>query len=79
MWQDGNLVHPNGASVAQARAHTRRAKHLFGYLYRHVADLRLQEMIFLQAQSDGRAAYLVLNQACRRDITDLELTQLNHS
>ena len=34
-------------------------------------------MIFLQAQSDGRRAYLVLNQACKRDITDLELTQLN--
>ena len=77
MWQDGNLVHPNGASVAQARAHTRCVKHLFGYLYRHVADLRLQEMMFLQAQSDGRVAYLVLDQACRRDITDLELTRLN--
>ena len=77
VWQDGNLVHPNDATVAQARAHTRRVKHLFGYLYRHVADLRLQDMMFLQAQSDGRAAYLVLDQACRRDITDLELPRLN--
>ena len=34
-------------------------------------------MIFLQAQSDGRRAYLVLNQVCKRDITDIELTQLN--
>ena len=25
VWQDGNLVRPNGANVAQARAHTRRA------------------------------------------------------
>ena len=37
----------------------------------------MQEMIFLQAQSDGRAADLVLNQACSRDVTDLELTALN--
>ena len=34
-------------------------------------------MIFLQAQGDGRAAYLILAQTCSRDITDLELTQLN--
>ena len=52
----GNLVHPNGASVAQARAHTKRCKHLFGYLYKHIADLRLLEMIFLHAQGNGRAA-----------------------
>ena len=45
--------------------------------HRHVADLRLEEMIFLQAQSDGRAAFLVFNQACSRDITNLELTALN--
>ena len=34
-------------------------------------------MIFLQAQSNGRESYLVLNQACRRDVTDLELNQQN--
>ena len=34
-------------------------------------------MIFLQAQSNGRSAFLVLNAACSRDITDLELTVLN--
>ena len=57
----GNLVHPNGANVAQARAHTNASgASMFGYLYRHIADLRLQEMIFLQAQGDGRAAYIVL-------------------
>ena len=47
VWQPGNLVHANDASVAQARAHSRSVKNLFGYLYRHVVDLRLQEMIFL--------------------------------
>jgi hypothetical protein len=57
---------------------SRRAKHLFGYLYKHIADLILQEMIFMPAQSDGREAFLVLNKACSRDITDLaELTALN--
>ena len=34
-------------------------------------------MISFQARSNGREAYLVLDQACRRDITDLELNQLN--
>ena len=34
-------------------------------------------MIILQAQSDGREAFLVLKTACSRDITDLELTVLN--
>ena len=34
-------------------------------------------MIFMQAQSDARAAYVVLAQTCSRDITDLEITQLN--
>ena len=77
VWHEGHLMHPNGPSAPQARAHTRRCKHLFGYLYKHVADLRLQEMISIQAQGDGRAAFLLLNQACRRDVTDLELTQLN--
>ena len=50
---------------------------LFDYLYKRIADLRLQEMIFLHAQADGRAAYVVLPQHCSRDITDLEITQLN--
>ena len=75
--QQGNLVHANGATAVQARQHAKRAKHLFGYLYKHIADARLREMIFLQAQSDGRAAYVVLQQACSRDITDLEITQFN--
>ena len=35
-------------------------------------------MIFLQAQSDGRAAYVIMSQHCSRDIMDLEITQLNH-
>ena len=74
----GALKHLNGASVVQERQHNKRAAHLFGHLYKHLADTRLREMIFMQAQSDGRAAYLVLNQACRRDITDLEIQQLNH-
>jgi hypothetical protein len=34
-------------------------------------------MIFMQAQSDGREAYVVLNRACRREITDLEIQQLD--
>ena len=68
MWQPGGYVRPNSATVAQARTHTKRAKHLFGYLYKHIADLRLQEMIFLQAQGDGRVAYLILLQTCSRDL-----------
>ena len=65
----GALKHLNGASVVQERQHNKRAAHLFGHLYKHLADTRLREMIFMQAQSDGRAAYLVLDHACRRDIT----------
>ena len=34
-------------------------------------------MIYFQARSNGREAYIILDQACRRDITDLELNQLN--
>ena len=60
----------------QARQHAKRAKHLFGYLYKHFADARLREMIFLQAQPDGRAAYVVMSQTGSRDITDLETMQL---
>ena len=75
--QQGNLVHPNGATAVQARQHLKRAKHLFGYLYKHIADARLREMIFIRAQSDGRAAYVIMTQNCSRDITDLEITQLN--
>ena len=77
MWQQGNLMRPNGTNAVQHRGHYRRVKHLFGYLYRHIADMRLQEMISLQSQGGGHAAFLVLNAACSRDITDLELTVLN--
>ena len=41
VWQQGNLVHPHGANATQARAHKGRVGNLFGYLFRHVADLRL--------------------------------------
>ena len=54
IWQPGHLVRPNGTNAAQTRAHMRRVKNLFGYLYRHVADLKLQEMISFQARSNGR-------------------------
>ena len=61
----------------QLCGHTKQCKQLFGYLYKHIADPRLREMIFLQAQSDGRAAYVILSQHYHREITDLEITQLN--
>ena len=77
VWHQGNLICPNGAVQVQVRGHARRAKHLFGYLYRHIADMRLQEMIFLQAHGDGHEAFNVLNAACSRDITNVELTTLN--
>ena len=77
VWQQGNLVHPHGVNATQARAHKRRVGNLFGYLFRHVADPRLQEMMSFEAKSDGRLAYLLLDAACTRSITDLELNMLN--
>ena len=50
---------------------------MFGYLLKHIADARLREMIFINAQSNRRAAYIILSQHCSRDITNLEITQLN--
>ena len=80
IWQNGNLVRRNGANQAQAKGHTRRAKLLFGYLYKHIADLKLQEFIYVQAYGNGRVAYLVLNEICSQNNTDLELTALmNHA
>ena len=37
-------------------------------LDRHVADLRLREMMHASARNDGRAAYLLLATHCRREI-----------
>ena len=48
-WQSGNLVRPNGANITQASEQYRRAKLLFGYLYKHIANKKLQEFIFVQA------------------------------
>ena len=65
---------PNGP---QTRRRNRRLKLLFGHLYRHVTDLRLREMMHAQARNDGRAAFRMLELHCRRDITDLEMFDLN--
>ena len=78
VWHQGHLVRPHGANATQTRAHKRRVGNLFGYLFRHVADLiRLQEMMSSEAKSDGRQAYLMLDAGCTRVITDLELNMLN--
>ena len=64
-------------TAAQLRRRARRLKLLYGHLYRHVVDLRLREMMHAQARNDGRAAFRILEQTCRRDITDLEMFALN--
>ena len=78
VWQDGNLVRPNGANQAQEHGHYRRAKLLFGYLYKHIANQKLQELIYVQAYGSGREAYLILNETCSHD-TDLEIAALNQA
>ena len=64
-------------TLSQRRRRTKRIKNLYGHLYRHVADLRLREMMHATARNDGRAAFQLLEQHCRRDITDLEMFDLN--
>ena len=65
---------PNAAAT---RRRGKRLKSLYSHLYRHVADLRLREMMHASARNDGRAAYLLLATHCRREITDLEMFDLN--
>ena len=72
------LAAGNGpASAAQKTRHDQRNKKVYTQLYRHVADHRLREMIDTGAKGDGHAAYKLINQQCRRVITDLELSTLD--
>ena len=64
-------------SAAATRRRDKRLKSLYSHLYRHVADLRFREMMHASARNDGRAAYLLLATHCRREITDLEMFDLN--
>ena len=74
----GSLLRPLGANLYQARGHIiiRRCKHLFGYLYKHPANEKLQEMIFMQAMGDGRSAFLLLGTVCKREMTPIDLEEL---
>ena len=66
---------PLGAAAASRR--NRRLTRLYAALYRHVADLRLREMMDTDTPDGGRAAYLLLDRHCRRDVTDLEMFDLD--
>ena len=75
VWLQNN---PGGANAAQTRRRTKRLKQLHAHIYRHVADLRLREMVSPVGNvRDGRAAYRMLEQHCTRTITDLEIETLN--
>ena len=77
----GGDVYLAGGGAAPGAAGTRRRikrlKLLYGHIYRHVPDLRLQEMMHAACRNDGRAAFRMLVTHCRRDITDLELAELD--
>lgn len=74
----GDNSNTPATTLPQRRRRAKRLKNLYGHLYRHVADLRLREMMHAAARNDGRAAFQLLEQHCRRDITDLEMFDLNN-
>ena len=52
-------------------------KIVYSQIYRHITDIRLREMLHAQARNDGCAAFRLLVIHCRREITDLELADLD--
>jgi hypothetical protein len=64
-------------SAAQTRRRNKRNKIVYSQLYRHITDIQLREMLHAQARNDGRAAFQLLVIHCRREITDLELADLD--
>ena len=64
-------------TVAGTARRNKRLTKLYAALYRHVADLRLREMIDTEAPDNGRDAYKLLDRHCRRDVTDLEMFDLD--
>ena len=74
--EGGDEFLANGGAALNAagtRRRVKRLKLLYGWIYKHVTDLRLREMLDAEARNDGRAAFRLLVTHCRRAITDLEI------
>ena len=65
---------PNAAARARRII---RLRNLYSHLYRHVTDLRLREIMHMNHNRDGRAAFQMLEAQCRERISDLEMFKLN--
>jgi hypothetical protein len=73
----GHGAVPPVPNAASARRRKKRLQSLYNYLYSHVPDHRLREMIQSAAPLDGRAAFILLNEHCNLAITDLEIHVLD--
>ena len=58
-------VAPAAPNAAQRARRTIRLRQLYSYLYRHVTDLRLREIMHMNHNRDGRAAFQMLETQCR--------------
>lgn len=70
-------VGPTPPTAAQRARRATRLRTLYSHLYRHITDLRLREIMHMNHNRDGRAAFQMLEAQCRERISDLEMFKLN--